>query len=145
MTTKEASRCFRMDAKEVRKRFRDGMIIDAYKDGNYIIVPDETEVIPSKQEIKSFLLQIIKLKNNDAYVISRGLCPDITTLKILIRYLYKRGIIGNYDESLPAAELLASIQLTDTGFAYMFGQSTYVTLNQSITIPVNINICSAVF
>lgn len=145
MTTKEASRCFRLDAKEVRKRFRDGMIIDAYKDGNYIIVPDETEVIPSKQEIKSFLLQIIKLKNNDAYVISRGLCPDITTLKVLIRYLYKRGIIGNYDESLPEAELLASIQLTDTGFAYMFGQSTYVALNQSITIPVNINVCSAVF
>ena len=145
MTTKEASRCFRLDAKEVRKRFRDGMIIDAYKDGNYIIIPDETEVIPSKQEIKSFLLQIIKLKNNDAYVISRGMCPDLDTLKVLLRYLYKRGMIGGYDESLDETQLLEKVKLTDSGFAYLVGENTYEVLNRNISVPINVNICSAVF
>ena len=42
------------------------MIIDAYKDGNYIVKPDETEIIPSKQEIKAFLFQVIKHKNQGA-------------------------------------------------------------------------------
>ncbi len=144
MTTKEASRLFRIEDKEVRKRYRDGMIIDAYKDGNYIVIPDETEIIPSKQEIKAFLFQVIKHKNQGAYVISRGLCPDIITLKILLRYLYKRGLIGGFDEKQPEMEMLASIQLTDAGFAYIFGESTYTALNQKITVPLNINICSVV-
>lgn len=52
MTTKEASRIFHIDEREIRKRYGDGMIIAAYKDGNFIVVPDETEIIPSKQEVE---------------------------------------------------------------------------------------------
>ena len=140
MNTKQASRRFHIEEKEIRKRYSDGMIIDAYKDGKFIVVPDETEIIPSKQEIKVFLFQIIKHKNNGAHILSRGLCPNIRTLKVLLRYLYKRSLIGQYNEELSETELLSSVQLTDEGFSYILGEKTYAKLNHCFTLPITFNL-----
>ena len=140
MTTKEASRIFRIDEKEIRKRYREGMIIAAYKDGNFIVVPDETEIIPSKQEVKSFLLQLIKIKNNNTYVVSRSMCPDMDTLKALLHYLYQRGMIGKYEEASSEAEMLANVQLTDDGFAYVLGEKTYAKLTCGFSIPITLKL-----
>lgn len=140
MTTKEASRIFHIDEREIRKRYGDGMIIAAYKDGNFIVVPDETEIIPSKQEIKSFLLQIIKIKNNSTYLISRSMCPDMDTLKALLHYLYQRGMIGKYEEASSEAEMLANVQLTDDGFAYILGEKAYAKLNCGFSIPITLKL-----
>ena len=42
--------------------------------------------------------KILKQRNNSTTIISRGLCPDTTSLKALMRYLYQRGFIGEYNE-----------------------------------------------
>ena len=144
MTIKEASRQFSIEEKDVRKRYKDGMIIGARKDGRYIFVPDDTEIMPSKQEIKSFLFQIIKHKTNGSYVISRGLCPDLHSLKVLLRYLYKKGLIGFYQEEDSEMKMLSQIQLTDEGFAFVFGEKTCLALNNGISVPLTINLGSVV-
>ena len=41
---------------------------------NRVIIPDETVIIPSKQEIQAFLFQILKYKNNPNVTISREFC-----------------------------------------------------------------------
>lgn len=144
MTVKEASIRFNLDEKEVRKRYKAEMIIGARKDGRCVVIPDNTEVIPSKSEIKAFLLQIIKQKNNPTYVMSRELCPDIASLKCLLNYLYIRGLIGNYKYCETAEEMLNYVQLTEAGFSYILGEKTYVALNQGLSIPISINVGSLV-
>lgn len=144
MTIKEASIRFNLDEKEVRKRYKAGMIIDARKDGRCVVIPDNTEIIPAKSEIKSFLLQIVKQKNNPAYVMSRGLCPDSASLKCLLNYLYVRGLIGNYKHCETTEEMLQNVQLTEAGFSYIFGEKAYIALNKGISIPISINVGSLV-
>lgn len=144
MTIKEASRRFCIEEKEVRKRYRDGMIPNAYKDGKYIVIPEETEIIPSKEDVKTFLLQIIKFRNNEKHIFSRGICPNLDTLNALLSYLYKRGMIGYYDKDLTEEKLLTSIQLTDIGFSYVFGEKVYGKLNRNVVVPLTINIASIV-
>ena len=99
MTVKEASKKFNLDEKEIRNRQRNDMIIGIRKDGRNIVIPYDTEIIPSKKDIQSFLLQILRQRNNVNTVISRKLCPDKSTPDSLMRYLYKRGFIGRYDET----------------------------------------------
>ena len=146
MTIKEASVKFKMDEKEVRRRQRDGMIIGIHKEGKSVVIPDDTEIIPSKRDIKSFLLQILKQRNNATTVISRGLCPDEKTLRSLLKYLYKRGLIGDYDEKVFGIDLIKQIKLTDEGLSYVFGDKNYISLNAPSAVPltVNINIASVV-
>lgn len=146
MTIKEASVKFKIDEKEIRKRQREGMIIGIRKEGKSVIVPDDTEIIPSKRDIKSFLLQILKQRNNATTIISRGLCPDEKTLRSLLKYLYKRGLIGEYDETISDNDLIKQVKLTDEGLSYVFGDKNYTSLNTPIALPltVNINIASVV-
>ena len=73
MTVKEASIRFDLDEKEIRKRQRDNMIIGIRKDGRSVVIPDNTEIIPSKSEVRSFLFQILKKRNNVETIISRSL------------------------------------------------------------------------
>ena len=60
MTVKEASVIFKLEEKEIRKRNSDSMILGVGKIGRNIFIPDDTKIIPSKLEIKAFLVQIIK-------------------------------------------------------------------------------------
>jgi hypothetical protein len=145
MTVKEASIHFNLEEKEIRKRYNAKMIIGARKDGRCIVIPDNTEVIPSKAEIKAFLLQILKQRNNPSHIMSRGLCPDLGSLKCLLRYLYTRGFIGGYRDCESAEEMLTNIQLTEEGFSFVFGEKTYIALNKGFSIPLSINVGCAVF
>lgn len=140
MTVKEASVRFNLEEKEIRKRYNAKMIIGARKDGRRIVIPDNTEVIPSKAEIKAFLLQILKQRNNPSHVMSRGLCPDFDSLKCLLRYLYTRGFIGGYRDCESAEEMLTNIQLTEEGFFFVFGEKTYIALNQGFSLPITVNV-----
>ena len=140
MTVKEASIRFNLDEKEIRKRQRDNMIIGIRKDGRSVVIPDNTEIIPSKSEVRSFLFQILKKRNNAETIISRGLCPTTVSLKSLLSYLYKRGFIGEYSENMPTDELINSVRLTDDGISYIFGEKMFTSLNIPISIPLSINI-----
>ncbi len=138
MTVKEASIRFDLDEKEIRKRQRDNMIIGIRKDGRSVVIPDNTEIIPSKSEVRSFLFQILKKRNNVETIISRSLCPTTSSLKSLLSYLYKRGFIGEYSENVPTDELINSVRLTDDGLSYIFGEKMFTSLNIPISIPLNI-------
>lgn len=140
MTIKEASKKFNLDEEEIRKRKRDNMILGVYKDGRNVIIPDDTEIIPSKKDIQSFLLQILKYRNNINTVISRKLCPDKSTLDALMRYLFKRGFIGTYDELFSDDDLFSKVQLTDEGFEYIFSENHYKSINRTISIPLTVNL-----
>ena len=96
MTIKEASVNFNLDEKEIRARKKDNMIIGVRKDGNNVVIPNDTILIPSKKDIQSFLLQIIKYKNNNSITISRAMCPQSEQLQAIMIYLYNRGFIGKY-------------------------------------------------
>jgi hypothetical protein len=76
---------------------------------------------------------------------SRGLCPDLDSLKCLLRYLYARGLIGDYGDCESAEEMLTNIQLTEEGFSFVFGEKTYIALNKGFSIPLSINVGCAVF
>lgn len=138
MTTKEAAKKFNLEEGEIRKRRKDEMILDAHKEGRYIVIPDETEIIPSKKSIQSFLLQILKNRNSGNYTFSRSLCPTDRELRVLLDYLYRRGLIGCYDTENPERALCEEISLTEEGIEYIFGEKKYQALN--VTIPLNINL-----
>lgn len=140
MTIKEASVKFNLDEKEIRKRKKDDMIFNVRTENRVVVISDDTEIIPSKKDIRSFLLQIIKIKNNSSTIISRNLCPDNNSLKILLRYLYKRGFIGEFSEVENDQQMLNAVSLTDSGIEYVFGSQNYSKLNTHVSLPLNINI-----
>ena len=139
MTVKEASIRFNIDEKEIRKRRKDKMIIGARTDGKSVVIPDDTIIIPSKNDIQHFILQIIKYKNNNTYPISRSLCPQSEQLKAVIDYLFKRGFIGEVDFEENISTLFKKIQITDDGFDYVIGYGKYNKLLNIQSVPININ------
>ena len=88
MTIREASVKFNLDEKEIRARKKDNMIIGVRKDGKSVVIPNDTILIPSKKDIQSFLLQIIKYKNNKSIAISREMSPQKQQLQAVMIYLY---------------------------------------------------------
>ena len=94
MTTNEACEKFGLEKKELYKRIKAGMIPGVVKKGRMFVIPNETPFIPSEQEIRTFLLQILKFKNNPSYVFSRRLCQTDKDLKDVLHYLYCRGFVG---------------------------------------------------
>ena len=75
---------------------------------------------------------------------ARSLCPDLGTLKLLLKYLYKKGLIGCYDDAGSEAEIISKIQLTDEGFSCVIGSNAYVALNNGLSIPLTVNVASVV-
>lgn len=143
MTINEASVKFQLDEKEVRKRYKDGMILNVRTEKRKIQIPENTTIIPSKKDIQSFLFQIIKYKNNPTHIIDRGLCPDDTSLHCVMDYLNKRGFIGTYSTAgRPNLLDFSNIGLTDTGFQFMLGNSANQKLvNLSFSaLTVNTNL-----
>ena len=139
MTIKEASERFGIDEKEIKKRKNDSMIIGIHKKGKYLIIPDNTLIIPSKNDIRCFLFEILKHKNNPNNVFSRRLCPDIKSFQILLKYLYDRGFIGDYifDENI--TQTLTTIMLTDEGINYVIGNANINKMNNYNIFPLKIN------
>ena len=139
MTVKEASEKFNIDEKEIRKRNKDGMILGVRKDGRHIVIPNDTIIIPAKKEIQSLLLQIIKLKNCDAYPINRKVCLNEAMLKAIITYLYERGFIEEIKFESDIKDLFHKIRITDDGFDYVIGYGTYGRLSRFELTPISIN------
>ena len=139
MTIKEASAKFKLDEKEIRARKKENMIIDVHNDGKRVVIPDDTILIPSKKDIQSFLLQIIKYKNNNSIVISRELCPGKEQLQAVMIYLYKRGFIGNFTFSEEIKTLFDNVQITDSGFDFVLGYGSFGKLSNIMPTPIQLN------
>lgn len=140
MTIREASIKFNLDEKEIRKRKKDNMIINVRRDGRCVVIPDDTMVIPSKKDIQSFLLQIIKYKNNNSFAISRSLCPEKEQLSAIMKYLYIRGFIGDYTFAEKIEDLFSNVQITDSGFDFVFGYGSFSKLSSIISTPIYLNL-----
>lgn len=139
MTTKVASKIFRLDTKEITKRNKDGMIIGAIKINGRIDIPEDTAIIPSRGEVLSFLLQIVKYKNNNHTVIDRSMCPNEEILMCLIDYLYKQGFIGVYNFNNDIKTLFDEIQMTDKGLDYLIDYGKFYDLSNNQLQPLQIN------
>ncbi len=145
MTTNQASAIFGIDPKEVRKRIKDNMV-NYTRERRIYIIPDNTKILPSKQQIQAFLFQIIKYKNNPNIVISRNLCPNEETLKAVVEYLYNNGYIGDYSFESDIVKLFDGIMLTDKAFDFVFTAKSItkinvpIELNMPITLNINLNL-----
>lgn len=139
MTVKEASEKFGIDEKEIRKRKKDEMIIGAKTIKHRIVIPDDTKIIPAKQDIICFLYEIIKYKNNPQIIISRRLCPELEDLKIMIEYLYKRGYIGEYNICDEFIEMFSSLNLTEEGLEIVIGSAQINKIKSYSLNPISIN------
>ena len=60
MTVREASEMFHIDEKEVRKNYKDRMIIGATNINGRVYIPDDTTIIPNKK--KAFCFKYYKRK-----------------------------------------------------------------------------------
>lgn len=139
MTVKEASIQFNLDEKEIRARKKDNMIIGVRKDGKNVVIPNDTILIPSKKDIQSFLLQIVKYKNNKSIAISRAMCPQKDQLQAIMIYLYNRGFVGEFIFSEDIEALFDNIQITDSGFDFIFGYGSFNKLSNIAPIPIQLN------
>ena len=134
MNTKEAAEKFKLDIQEVRNRKGDGMILGARIVKRRIVIPDDTVIIPSKQDIQAFLLEILKHKNNPGSTISRKLCTDEESLRFVVEYVYRRGFIGEFEFQPGINNLFQSLSLTDEGLAFVIGAGR---LNQMVTYSIH--------
>lgn len=139
MNTKEAAEKFKIDVREVRKRKKDGMILEVRMVKGRIFIPDDTEIIPSKQDIQAFLLEILKYKNNPNITVSRKLCPDEKSLKTVVNYIYKRGFVGEFKFKTNIRDLFQNLNLTDEGLAYVIGASRLNQITKCSINPITIN------
>lgn len=139
MTVKEASVIFKLEEKEIRKRNSDSMILGVGKIGRNIFIPDDTKIIPSKLEIKTFLFQIIKYKNNSDMIMPRNMCPCREHLEVLADYLYKKGLIGNYKKFVDEKGFFDNVKLTDEGISFVFGNLPITRTQSNFTFPIYIN------
>lgn len=142
MTIKQAAIKFGKSENQIRAIIKDGLL-NAHKEKGRLIISDNIEIIITKSEIQSFLLQIIKYKNNEQYVISRASCPSFNELKILARYLYEKGFIGKLDTYSDEIEFFKNVKLTETGFDFALGtiaKKTKSNIKFAIIPSMNVNI-----
>ena len=139
MNTKEAAEKFKLDIQEVRNRKDDGMILGARTVTGRIVIPDDTVIIPSKQDIQAFLLEILKFKNNPSTTVSRKLCPDEESLRSVVEYVYKRGFIGEFEFQSSISSLFQNLSLTDEGLAYVIGAGRMNQMTTYSIHPITLN------
>ena len=138
MTIKKAAEIFKVDEKVIRKSIKDGML-KKYTNGRKIEISDDTKFIPVKNEIKRFLFQILCYKNNSHYPVSRNMCPDTETLKILFDYLYNMGYIAECEFSDNISTLFENITLTDEATNFIFSKYKVEQIKAAEFIPIQIN------
>ncbi len=138
MTIKKAVETFKIDEKIIRKSIKDGMI-PKRKVGRNIEIPDETDFIPVKNDIQAFLFQILCYKNNSRLPVSRRMCPDAESLKILFEYLYRKGYITEYEFSEDVLVLFNNIVLTDEAIDLIFSKYKMNQLKNINFMPISLN------
>lgn len=140
MTTAEACVRFNIDKNELSNRIKANMVIGIRKDGRSIVIPDDTLIIPSKMDIKAFLLQILKYKNNPNITISREHFPQEDSLMAVLDYLYRRGFIGEYSCATSIQSTFDTISLTDSGISYILGEGVSKKLETAVTPLLTLNL-----
>ncbi len=90
-------------------------------------------------EVQTFLLQILQYKNNPQITISRNLCPDLISLYAIMRYVFLRGFVGEYQLYDTIEGLFSNVKLTDDGIKYILGRNSETMFNCSINVPLQIN------
>lgn len=138
MTIKRAAEIFQINEKIIRKSIYDGML-QKRKVGRNIEIPDDTKFIPVKNDIQAFLFQILRYKNNPRLPISRRMCPDAESLKILFDYLYHNGYIAECNFSEDIVTLFNDIVLTDEATNLIFSKYRIERLKSITFMPININ------
>ncbi len=137
MTVKRAAEVFKIDEKVIRKSIGDGML-QKRKVGRNIEIPDDTKFIPIKSDIQAFLFQILRYKNNHI-AISRRMCPDSESLKILFEYLYYKGYIAEYEFTEDIETLFNNTVLTDDATDLIFSKYKIDQLKNINFMPISIN------
>ena len=137
MTIKKATEIFQIDEKIIRKSIDDGLL-QKRKIGRNIEIPDDTKFIPIKNDIQAFLFQILRYKNNPYFPISRRMCPDGNSLKILFDYLYHNGYITEYEFSEDISVVFKNTILTDEATELIFSKNKIDKLkNKGAPIIIN--------
>lgn len=147
MTIKKAAEMFQVDEKTIRRSIADGML-QKWKVGRNIEIPDGTMFIPIKNDIQAFLFQILRYKNDPFFPISRRMCSDVDSLKILFEYLYRRGYIAEYEFSEDILSLFNGVILTAEAIDLIFGKYkitqlksiNFMTITINPTIKIGINV-----
>ena len=109
------------------------------KVGRNIEISDDTKFIPVKNDIQAFLFQILRYKNNPHLAISRRMCPDAYSLKILFDYLYNNGYIIEYEFSEDISVLFRNTVLTDEATDLIFSKYRIDQLKNINFTPINLN------
>lgn len=138
MTIKQAVETFKLDEKIIRKSIKDGML-EKRKVGRTIDISNDTKFIPIKNDIRAFLFQILRYKNNNSLPISRRMCPDAISLRFLFEYLYKRGYICEYEFTEDITLLFRNTMLTDEATDLIFYKSAITKLNNINIMPIILN------
>lgn len=138
MTIKRAAEIFQIDEKIIRKSIEDGML-QKRKSGRNIEIPDDTKFIPVKSDIQAFLFQILRYKNNAHIPISRKMCPDTDSLKILFEYLYHSGYITEYEFAEDISVLFKNTVLTEEATDLIFSKYRIDQLKNINFMPISIN------
>lgn len=138
MTIKRAAEVFQIDEKIIQKSINEGLL-KKRKIGKNIEIPDDTKFIPIKNDIQAFLFQILRYKNNAHLPISRKMCPDTASLKILFEYLYRNGYIAEYEFSEDISVLFRNTILTEEATDFIFGKYKIDQLKNINFMPISIN------
>lgn len=138
MTIKKAAETFNVDEKVIRNSIQNGML-QKRKVGRNIEIPDDTKFIPVKNDIQAFLFQILRYKNNPHLPISRRMCPDADSLKILFEYLYHNGYITEYNFSEEISILFKNTVLTDEATDLIFSKYKIDQLKNINFMPISLN------
>lgn len=67
------------------------------------------------------------------------MCPQKEQLQAIMIYLYNRGFIGNFTFSEDIEVLFDNIQITDSGFDFVFGYGSFNKLSSIVPIPIQLN------
>lgn len=137
MTTKQAENKFGFSRSQIRMLCKENLIPDSKKlPTARWDIPDDLKIILSKDNINLVLEEILKIKNfGENYPINRSVFPDQEKCECVMDYLYRLGMIGEYNINLG----LNSIQLTDRGFQMLFNNGTMKT-NSSCTVDFHFSL-----
>lgn len=138
MKVKEAEKVFSISRREIYELGRLGWS-GIVKNGREWIVPDDTEVLLSVEDIRLFLYHILRYKINEGYVFPRKICPDDSILKIIINQQYKNGLIGNLATAGDFDLILKNIELTDEAIDLIIGSTRSKSLKSNIDVKINLN------
>ena len=123
MTTKQAADKFNMGKREIQKLCKEGKIHGVRKVGNRYEIPDETAMIITDENARTFLWQLLKFKNNPNIILEGSFADTDEKLKAWHTYMTERNLVGSCQYASELKELLMTMQLTEKGFEMITGKT----------------------